>query len=77
MVDPAGILPLSSSPILSWHICRTCHSSLSKGCLPALALANDLFLGEVPPELQGLTIVEEAMISRHRAKCTVIHLKED
>ncbi|KAJ7891998.1 hypothetical protein B0H13DRAFT_1625762, partial [Mycena leptocephala] len=45
--------------------------------MPALALANKMFLGSVPPELKDLTIIEEYMIARCRSKCWVVQLKEE
>ncbi|KAJ7743467.1 hypothetical protein DFH07DRAFT_777384 [Mycena maculata] len=45
--------------------------------LPALSLANRIFLGPVPPELKDLTMIEESMIARCRSKCWVIQLKEE
>jgi hypothetical protein len=36
-----------------------------------------MVLGDIPEQLNGLTIVEEAMIAKCRAKCWVVQLKED
>ena len=44
--------------------CRDCGSSLRSGRLPRYALANDLWAGPVPEELQGLTDAERLFISR-------------
>ena len=41
-----------------------------------MSLANHLLLGDVPPELQNLSVVEESVISRCRAKTCIIQLKE-
>ncbi|KAF8219452.1 hypothetical protein L208DRAFT_1145437, partial [Tricholoma matsutake] len=38
---------------------------------PALALANHTFLGQMPPELKDLTLIEESMISLCHAKCWI------
>ena len=45
--------------------------------LPDYALANDLFFGDIPKELQDLTVVEEAMIARRRSKSCILYLKEN
>lgn len=45
--------------------------------LPALALANHLVLGNVPPKLQGLNSIEESMIARCRAKSWIIQLNTE
>lgn len=37
-------------------------------------MANNLYLGDVPPELQNLTIIEQSLISRCRIKCNIIKI---
>ena len=56
--------------------CGACWGSLRKGRTPDLSLANHMYLGDVPAELRGLTVVEEAMIARCRAKSWIIQLRE-
>ena len=56
-------------------LCNDCLGCLHRGRVPDLALSNHLFLGEVPPELQDLAVVEESMIALCRAKCCIVHLK--
>ncbi|KAJ7024245.1 hypothetical protein C8F04DRAFT_1192662 [Mycena alexandri] len=58
-------------------LCKHCRSDLEAGRVPALSIANRNYLGPVPLELQGLTVVEEAMIALCRAKCWIIQLRED
>ena len=55
--------------------CSECHASILKSKTPALALANHMFLGDVPPELKNLTMIEEAMIAKCRAKSWVVQLQ--
>ena len=57
--------------------CKDCSSCIQKRKTPPLSLANHLLLGDVPPELQNLTVVEESMIARCRAKTCIIQLKAD
>jgi hypothetical protein len=61
-------------------VCRVCKSKLisgkSKQKSPRRAMANKNYLGPVPPELKDLSVVEEAMISRCRAKCWIIQMRE-
>jgi hypothetical protein len=57
--------------------CTTCSSFLKQGKIPRLSLANYNYLGPVPSELQDLTVIEEAMVARCRAKCWIIQLKEE
>ena len=55
-------------------LCLTCHDLLSKGNIPKFSLANNLWLGEIPVELQGLTIPEEKLISLYRHNSCIIKL---
>ena len=45
-------------------VCHTCIASLEKKKLPTLALANGLWVGEIPDELQDLTYAEQLLIAR-------------
>jgi hypothetical protein len=57
--------------------CRSCSSSLKRGKIPRLSIANSKYLGPVPSQLQELTVNKEAMIARCQAKCWIIQLKEE
>ena len=45
-------------------ICHTCHSHLKNGALPTLAVANNLELVDIPPELSDLNILERYLIAK-------------
>ena len=45
-------------------VCPLCTESLDKKKVPTLALANGLWIGEIPDELQGLTYAEQLLIAR-------------
>ncbi|KAJ7715906.1 hypothetical protein DFH07DRAFT_762641 [Mycena maculata] len=76
LIDPDGIgSDEAGNPVLL--TCKHCYSFLKHGKVPRLALANYNFLGTVPPELHNLTVIEEAMIARCRAKCWIFQLKEE
>jgi hypothetical protein len=77
VLHPEGIHKKDGSNDFFLTLCKSCMSSLRCGNVPPLSLANHMFLGEVPDELKDLTVVEEAMIAKCRAKCWVIQLKED
>ncbi|XP_035683454.1 uncharacterized protein LOC118420666 [Branchiostoma floridae] len=47
----------------SW-ICNTCHTTMDRGEMPALAKANGLQLADVPEELQNLRPLERRLISQ-------------
>jgi len=47
-------------------VCSVCVESLDNERVPILALANNLWIGEIPDELQGLTYAEQLLIARVR-----------
>ena len=74
LVDPNGVIETEKG--LSLQLCHHCSSSLSQNKLPRLAMANLNFLGPVPQEMRDLTIVEEMLIARCRAKQCVVKLQD-
>jgi len=53
-------------------ICVPCKVSLVEGLIPKYALANGLWLGSVPQQLQNLSYAEQLLVSRVRHnKCIV------
>src|ERR1700729_2088135 len=48
------------------RVCPICAESLDKKKMPTLALANSLWVGEIPDELQDLTYAEQLLIARVR-----------
>ena len=75
LVDPKGVIENDGMPE-SIILCDSCCVSLNAGRLPALAIANRLFIGEVPDELKDLTTVEESMIGLCRACAIIVQLKD-
>lgn len=55
-------------------LCQKCHGALSKGRIPKFSAANGAWLGDIPEELQDLTIPEEKLISLYRHNSCVIKL---
>ncbi|CAF1557513.1 unnamed protein product [Rotaria magnacalcarata] len=55
-------------------VCQKRYDSLSKKHIPKFSPANNMWLGDVPTELQGLTIAEEKLISLYRHNSCVIKL---
>ncbi|THH26548.1 hypothetical protein EUX98_g7646 [Antrodiella citrinella] len=55
--------------------CPSCLHSLSNGTLPVAALANGLWVGDVPPELQSLNFVEKLLVARHRHSVNMVKLE--
>ncbi|CAF4308423.1 unnamed protein product [Rotaria sp. Silwood2] len=56
-------------------LCQKCHNSLSKEHIPKFSSANNMWLGDIPTELQGLTIPEEKLISFYHHNSCVIKLQ--
>ena len=44
-------------------LCYKCHKYLLMNKLPSLSLNNLMWIGDVPQELQGLTLPEEKLIA--------------
>ncbi|KAJ2919825.1 hypothetical protein MD484_g593, partial [Candolleomyces efflorescens] len=55
-------------------VCGTCRKSLEKGKRPPAALANGLWLGEIPPVLAKLTYAEQCLIARVRTNRYVLRV---
>lgn len=54
------------------HICIKCYETLQQGNVPHLALANGLWIGEVPDQLKNLSWTEQLLISKViQNKCVV------
>ena len=75
LVDPAGV-HRNEDGSLSLLLCPPCGSALARKKLPRFALANLNFIGDVPPELKDLTLVEEILVARCRAKMSIVKLQD-
>ncbi|KAH7905611.1 hypothetical protein BJ138DRAFT_1138224 [Hygrophoropsis aurantiaca] len=56
------------------HVCTKCLDVLRRGRTPTLALANGIWLGSVPEELQGLNYVEKLLVARVRHNRCIIRV---
>jgi hypothetical protein len=56
------------------HVCHECIGFLEKKVMPPMALANGLWVGNVPKELSDLTFVERLLVSRIRSNCCIVHV---
>jgi len=61
LLEPAGIKLTTKEAT----ICVECHDCLLHGKLPALALANNMWLDPIPAELSDLMLAEHLLISRY------------
>ena len=55
-------------------VCDECMLSLGKKRLPRLALANDMWIGDVPSQLKNLTIPERVLIARYFPAAYIVKL---
>ena len=56
------------------HVCHECVGFLEKKVMPPTALANGLWVGNVPKELSDLTFVERLLVSRVRSNRCIVHV---
>lgn len=56
-------------------ICPECWSSLIKNKIPKFSPANKIWIGDVPEQLQGLTIPEQKLIALYRHNSCIIKLQ--
>ncbi|THU85561.1 hypothetical protein K435DRAFT_685277, partial [Dendrothele bispora CBS 962.96] len=54
------------------HVCEPCRKSLRNGQVPRISLANGLWIGNVPPELQCLNFTERLLIQKVRTNCCFV-----
>jgi hypothetical protein len=62
-------------PILDYKctmICNSCRGSIRNGKIPKLALANGLWIGDIPPQLKCLNFVEKMLVARIRHTCAYV-----
>src|SRR5271170_950216 len=76
MIDPAGVIqgPLGDY-ITSLLVCRSYQRSLANGVRRPESLANYRWIGAVPPQLQGLTWIEELLIVRSHLTGHIVRLQ--
>ena len=75
-VDPDGVMWSGEGDIVALQLCARCDLSLQRDKLSRLAIANLNVLGDVPPEMKNLTMVEEMLVARCRAKCCIVKLQD-
>ncbi|THU85780.1 hypothetical protein K435DRAFT_589573, partial [Dendrothele bispora CBS 962.96] len=54
------------------QICSACRKSLRDGKIPRLSLANGLWIGEVPPQLDNLNFMERLLVQKMRTNCCFV-----
>lgn len=56
------------------HICPNCLTCVNETRLPKNSLANGLWIGEVPKELQVLTWAERQLVARVKASAYLVQV---
>ena len=56
------------------RVCPKCQTALLEKSIPKFVIANNMWLGDVPVELQGLTIPEQKLISLYRHNSCIMKL---
>jgi hypothetical protein len=69
LLHPAGVTADRSA-----KVCMECSKALSSDRLPTFALANGLWVGEVPHELAYLTLPERLLIAKYFPSAYIIKL---
>ena len=67
------LLEVDAGAIRCW-MCFNCIKSLKRHTLPKLALANNLWIGDIPYQLKALTIPEQLLIARYYPRCYIFKL---
>ena len=60
--------------LIRCRICADCWTSLTKEKVPKFSVANKVWIGDVPKELQGLTIPEQRLIALYRHNSCIVKL---
>ena len=55
-------------------MCFECIHPLERHTLPKLSLANNLWIGDIPSVLTGLTIPKQLLIAQHSPHCYIFKL---
>jgi len=55
-------------------VCNECLTNLQKNRLPRLALANDMWIGQIPLQLAVLTLPEQVLIARYFPSTHIVKL---
>lgn len=64
----------SRRSLIQCNVCTECWSSLAKEKVPKFSAANKVWMGDVPKQLQGLTIPEQRLIALYRHNSCIVKL---
>jgi hypothetical protein len=72
LLHPSAII--TSTRGQQGYVCKECMTKLKKGHLPKLALANSMWIGDIPFELSVLTLPERVLIAQHFPAVHIVKL---
>jgi hypothetical protein len=70
LLEPHGI----NQDTQKANLCEDCYLDLDRNRVPALALANNMWIGQVPDCLASLTLVERLLIAKHFPTAYIVKL---
>ena len=56
------------------NLCHECQNHLRKNKRPRLSLSNDMWIGDIPPQLQNLTLPERLLIAKYFPAAYIVKL---
>lgn len=56
------------------NLCHECRNHLRKNKRPRLSLSNDMWIGDIPPQLQNLTLPERLLIAKYFPAAYIVKL---
>jgi len=56
------------------YLCNECQNQLKKNVRPRLSLSNSMWIGDIPRELQGLTLPERLLLAKYFPTAYIIKL---
>ena len=72
---PSSLVKWYGGPVLDYacsQVCEGCRATIRKNKVPRLALANNLWIGEVPEALKNLRYVEKILVAKVRHTCAYV-----
>ena len=70
LLEPTGVDSLRNRA----NMCCDCYTSLEREKIPALSLANNMWIGRLPSCLQSLTLVERLLIAKYLPIAYIVKL---
>lgn len=75
LVTPTSLI-MWEGILCAMQLCSSCRLSLKNDKMPDMAMANHLYIGDIPEELRGLSIIEEALIACCCTKSYIVQLRK-